>query len=144
ARLRGGRVATTVSTEDKAAFVRQLGAEQPIFYRSEDFVDRAKDWTAGAGLDVALDNVGAEQMQRMFRAMAPYGRIVTLMGTPPDDPDQTAYVMNLTIHNVMMLTPMLLGRRDLLDAQARRVERGMELLASGRLQLHVSEVFALA
>ncbi len=144
ARLRGARVVTTVSTGDKAAFVQRLGAEQPIFYRSEDFVVRAKDWTGGAGLDVALDNVGAEQMQRTFRAMAPYGRVVTLMGTPGDDQDQTAYVMNLTIHNVMMLTPMLLGRQDLLDAQANRVEQGIDLLASGRLQLHVSDVFALA
>jgi hypothetical protein len=38
--------------------------------------------------------------------MAPYGRIVTLMGTPGDDAESTAYNQNLTLHNVMMLTPM--------------------------------------
>jgi len=142
--LRGARVATTISSEAKAVFVEKLGAERPILYRTEDFVDRAKEWTGGKGLDVALDNVGAEQMRRSFRAMAPYGRVVTLMGTPSDDEDQTAYVMNLTIHNVMMLTPMLLGRQDLLDAQASRVEQGMALLATGKLDVHVSEVFDLA
>ena len=144
ARLRGARVATTVSSDDKAAFVRKLGAERPILYRTEDFVAGAKEWTGGKGLDVALDNVGAELMQRSFRAMAPYGRLVTLVGMPSDDAEQTAYVMNLTIHNVMMLTPMLLDRQDLLDAQARRVEQGMALLAEGTLDVHVSEVFALA
>lgn len=143
AKLRGARVAATVSSEAKAAFVQELGAELPINYRAEDFVDRSKEWTDGKGLEVALDNVGAEQMQRTFRAMAPYGRIVTLMGTPSDDTDLTAYVMNLTIHNVMMLTPMLIGRQDLLDAQAKRVEEGMALLAAGKLDVHVSEVFPL-
>jgi NADPH2:quinone reductase len=144
ASLRDARVAATVSSEAKADFLRGLGAERPIFYRTVDFVNEVKDWTGGKGADAALDNIGAEGMQRTFRAMAPYGRVVTLMGTPSDDADQTAYVMNLTIHNVMMLTPMLLGRQDLLDAQAGRIEQGIALLAEGRLKVHVSEIFALA
>jgi NADPH2:quinone reductase len=144
ARLRGARVAATVSSEEKAAFVRKLGVERPILYRSADFVNEVKDWTGGKGAEVALDNIGAEGMQRTFRAMAPYGRVVTLMGTPSDDADLTAYVMNLTIHNVMMLTPMLLGRQDLLDAQAARVAQGVSLLAAGKLKVDVAETFALA
>lgn len=144
AHLRGARVAATVSSEAKSEFVRDFGVERPILYRQTDFVDEVKAWSAGKGAEVALDNIGAEGMQRTFRAMAPYGRVVTLMGTPADDADLTAYVMNLTIHNVMMLTPMLLGRQDLLDRQAERVAQGIALLAEGRLKLHVAESFALA
>jgi NADPH2:quinone reductase len=83
-------------------------------------------------------------MQKTFLAMAPYGRIATLMGTPADDAEVTAYVQNLSIHNVMMLTPMLLERQDLLDAQARRVEQGMALLAGGKLNVHIAATFPLA
>jgi NADPH2:quinone reductase len=144
ASLRGAHVATTVSSDEKAAFVRDLGAERPVLYRSQDFVEEARAWTGGQGVDVALDNVGAEAMQRTFRAMAPYGRVVTLMGTPSDDAEETAYVQNLTIHNVMMLTPMIQGMQDRLDAQARIVEQGMALLSNGDLKIHIAERFDLA
>lgn len=141
AALRGARIATTVSDDDKAAFVQSLGAERPIRYRDEDFVTASRAWTGGRGIDAALDNIGAEGLQRTYRAMAAYGRIVTLMELAADDADETAYLANLTVHAVMMLTPMILGLQDRLDAQARVLERGLALLADGRLAVHVSEVF---
>ena len=141
AALRGAHVAATVSDDDKAGFVQGLGAERPILYPREDFVDAATEWSNGRGLDVALDNIGAEGLQKTYRAMAPYGRIATLMEIAPDDADETAYLANLTLHNVMMLTPMIRGLQDRLDAQARLVEQGMELLSEGRLTVHIAEVF---
>ncbi len=144
ARVAGARVATTVSTAAKAEFAAGLGAERAILYREEDFAVAAREWTGGRGLDVALDNVGAETLQRTFRAMAPYGRIATLMGTPGDDPDGSAYNGNLTLHNVMMLTPMWLGLADRLRRQARHVARAVGWLAEGRIRIHVDRVFPLA
>ena len=144
ATLCGAKVATTVSSDEKAEFVTGLGADMPILYRDQDFVEKAMGWTRGRGLDVALDNVGADAMRNTFHAMAPYGQIVTLMGTPADDADETAYVKNLTIHNVMMLTPMILGLQARLDAQARIVDHGMALLAKKNLKIHIAERFDLA
>lgn len=144
ARLAGARVAATVSNTAKAEFVQGLGAERPILYRSEDFVASARDWTGGKGLDVALDNLGPEAFQRTLMAMAPYGRLVTLMGTPADDAETTAYTRNLTIHNVMMLTPMWLGLREHLKRQAGIVRHCLGLLASGRLKIHIDATFPLA
>ena len=141
ATLRGARVAATVSDDDKAAFVHGLGAERPILYPREDFVEAALDWSGGRGLDVALDNIGAEGLQKTYRAMATYGRIATLMEIAPDDDRESAYLSNLTLHNVMMLTPMIRGLQDRLDAQAHIVDQGMQLLAEGRLQVHIAEVF---
>lgn len=143
AALRGGRVATTVSSDEKADFVRTLGAEKPIFYGQENFVEVARAWTGDRGLDVALDNVGPEALQKTYKAMAPYGRIATLMGTAPDDAEETAYVNNLSIHNVMMLTPMVLNLRDRLAAQAKMVEQGMKLLNEKKLEVHICETFDL-
>jgi NADPH2:quinone reductase len=74
--------------------------------------------------------------------MAPYGRIVTLMGMPGDDADGTAYNRNLTLHNVMMLTPMWFGLTDRLRHQAEIVGKAMALLGSGKLQLHIDSVFS--
>ena len=144
ARLRGARVATTVSSEAKARLVAELGAELPILYRDEDFVEASRAWTDGRGLDVALDNVGAPTLQRTFRAMAPYGRIATLMGTPGDDANTTAYNMNLTLHNVMMLTPMWLGLRDRLRQQAEHIAEAVGWLCEGRLRVVIDRIFPLA
>jgi NADPH:quinone reductase len=143
AKLRGARVATTVSGESKANLVHELGADLAIPYREKDFVAAAMDWTAGHGLDVALDNVGADIMLQTFKAMAPYGRVVTLMGTPGDTPETNAYNGNLTIHNVMMLTPMWLGLSDRLRSQAAHVREGLRLVADGKLRVIVDQVFAL-
>lgn len=137
----GASVATTVSSEAKAELVRALGAERMIDYTTEDFVAAAKEWTQGRGLDAALDNVGPEVLQKTYEAMSPYGRIATLMGTPGDVEGEIAYNHNLSIHNVMMLTPMWLG----LDAERRRqgeiVRTAMDWLQQGKLRVEAISVY---
>ena len=76
--------------------------------------------------------------------MAPYGRIVTLIGTPADDSDVTAYNLNLTIHNVMMLTPMWKRLEERLKGQAMILRQALELVASGRLKIRHAAGFSLA
>ena len=142
AALRGARVAATVSSPEKARIVAGLGAERAINYREADFVDAALNWSGG--INVAFDNSGAEVMQKTFRAMAPYGRIVTLMGTPADDSDLTAYNLNLTIHNVMMLTPMWKRLEERLKGQAMILRQALELIASGKLKIRHAASFSLA
>ena len=143
AALLGARVASTVSSEAKIELVRQLGAERAIAYRREDFVEVAREWTSAQGINVALDNLGAEIFQKTIGAMAPYGRLVTLMGMPADDAEETAYVNNLTIHNVMMLTPMILDMQARLDSQATIVAHGLQLLDEGKLKIAIEREFSL-
>jgi NADPH2:quinone reductase len=139
----GARVATTVSSEAKIELVTKLGAERAIAYRREDFAEAAHEWSEGRGVDVALDNLGAEVFRKTIGVMAPYGRLVTLMGMPGDDDEETAYVQNLTVHNVMMLTPMLLGLQARLDHQATLVARGLQMLARGEIQVVIDSRYDL-
>lgn len=142
ARLRGARVASTVSSAEKAAIVHGLGAECAINYRETDFAEEALRWSGG--LHVALDNAGPEVMLKTYRAMAPYGRIATLMGTPADDAEMTAYNLNLTLHNIMMLTPMWKGLEGRLREQAAILRQALDLVAAGKLVVRQSATFALA
>jgi len=139
----GGRVATTVSSEAKIELATKLGAERAIAYRREDFVEAARAFSEGRGVDVALDNLGAEAFRKTIGAMAPYGRLVTLMGMPGDDEGETAYVQNLSVHNVMMLTPMLLGLQARLDHQAEIVARGLQMLARGEIRVVIDSRYDL-
>ncbi len=143
ARELGARVAATISSAEKADVVRGLGAEIAINYRENDFAVAAREWTDGVGLDVAFDNAGPETFQQTLHAMVPYGRIVTLMGTPGDLEDGTAYNNNLSIHNVMMLTPMWLGLDNERRRQGAIVRRAMQWLEEGRIKVQIAETYPL-
>ena len=140
--LRAARVAATISSPVKARLAAADGADCLINYREADFAEEALRWSGG--LQVGFDNAGAEVMQKTYRAMAPYGRIVSLMGIAPDDADLNAYNLNLTLHNVMMLTPMWKHLADRLKQQAAIIAEALKLVAGGRLKIRVAESFALA
>jgi putative PIG3 family NAD(P)H quinone oxidoreductase len=74
----GARVFTTAGTAAKLDVCRELGAEVGINYRDEDFVERIKDETDGAGVDVILDNMGAKYLARNIDALAVGGRLVSI------------------------------------------------------------------
>jgi putative PIG3 family NAD(P)H quinone oxidoreductase len=74
----GARVFATAGTQAKLDVCRELGAEGTINYRDEDFVERIKDETDGAGVDVVLDNMGAAYLARNIDALAVGGRLVVI------------------------------------------------------------------
>jgi putative PIG3 family NAD(P)H quinone oxidoreductase len=74
----GARVFTTAGTAAKLEFCRELGAEVLVNYREEDFVERVREETDGAGVDVILDNMGAKYLARNIDALATGGRLVTI------------------------------------------------------------------
>jgi putative PIG3 family NAD(P)H quinone oxidoreductase len=74
----GARVFTTAGSAAKLDVCRELGAEVTINYRDEDFVERVKDETDGAGVDVVLDNMGAQYLARNVDVLAVGGRLVSI------------------------------------------------------------------
>jgi NADPH2:quinone reductase len=78
AKVLGARVATTVDSDAKAQLVRELGADLVIDVRSRDFVRDVLAWTDGAGVDVAVDNLGGPVLQKTIAATRVGGTIVTM------------------------------------------------------------------
>jgi putative PIG3 family NAD(P)H quinone oxidoreductase len=56
----------------------ELGAEATIDYRSEDFAERIQDVTAGRGVDITLDFIGAPYFHKNVASLAVDGRIIQL------------------------------------------------------------------
>ena len=75
---RGHKVFATAGSAEKCAACEKLGATRAINYREEDFVDVTKQMTNGKGVDVILDMVGGEYIERNFRALAVWGRLVNI------------------------------------------------------------------
>ena len=76
AKALGSRVFTTVGGGEKVQPCLDLGAERVIDYREEDFVQVVKDATRNRGVDVILDMVGGDYVQRNLSALAVEGRLV--------------------------------------------------------------------
>ena len=75
---RGHKVFATAGSAQKCAAIARLGATRAINYREEDFVEVVKKETGGKGVDVILDMVGGDYIQRNMSAAALWGRIVNI------------------------------------------------------------------
>jgi NADPH:quinone reductase-like Zn-dependent oxidoreductase len=78
ARWRGAHVTATSSGRD-ADFVRDLGAEEVIDYRTQRFEDEVAD------LDLVFDTVGGDTWERSWDVLGPRGRLVSIaVPRPPE------------------------------------------------------------
>ena len=76
AKALGSRVFATVGGPEKIQACLELGAERAIDYRQDDFVRASKALTDNRGVDVILDMVGGDYVQRNLSALAVDGRLV--------------------------------------------------------------------
>ena len=74
----GARVFATAGAPEKLALCAELGADVPINYRDQDFVEVVRESTGGKGVDVILDNMGAKYLGRNVDALATEGRLVVI------------------------------------------------------------------
>lgn len=74
----GAMVITTVGNPAKATFCREIGADHAINYREQDFVAEVAQITAKRGVDVVLDMVGGDYIERNLKCLALEGRLVII------------------------------------------------------------------
>ena len=85
AKLHGARVLASAGSDAKLAKARELGADDCINYTTHDLAEEARRLTGGRGVDMVVENVGAEIMEKSIRAMARNGRVVTCGATAGND-----------------------------------------------------------
>jgi len=78
ARAVGARSVATAGSEEKCRATLEFGAEAAIDYTRVDFVEKVLEFTGGGGVDVVLDIVGGEYLNRDLRALATEGRIACI------------------------------------------------------------------
>jgi NADPH2:quinone reductase len=74
----GAKVIVTVGSKEKADACVKLGADHAINYKTQDFVAEVKTATGGKGVEVILDMIGGEYVDRNYDAAAVDGRIVQI------------------------------------------------------------------
>lgn len=78
AKLAGARVLATGRRENDA-FIRDLGADEVIDYRTTRFEDEVLRLTGGNGVDAAYDTVGGDTIPRSIGCVRAYGKLATIV-----------------------------------------------------------------
>lgn len=78
ARAVGARVITTAGSDEKCRAALEIGAEVAINYKTADFVEKVHEYTTKRGVDVVLDIVGGDYINRDLHVLATEGRIAVL------------------------------------------------------------------
>jgi NADPH2:quinone reductase len=76
AKRRGATVYGTVSTPEKAAFIKSLGADEAILYTDTDFLDAIMTLTDGQGVEAVYDSVGKDTVAGSIRCLAKRGMLI--------------------------------------------------------------------
>ncbi|MDA2804025.1 type I polyketide synthase [Nocardiopsis suaedae] len=78
ARMCGAEVIATAGSGAKRSLLRRLGVRHVLDSRSLDFAYRVRELTGGRGVDVVLNSLAGEALQRSLEVLAPFGRFVEL------------------------------------------------------------------
>ncbi len=78
AKLKGAKVIATAGTVEKRGFLEMLGADHVLDSRSLDFVSGVRRLTDGEGVDLVLNSLFSEAMERSIELVKPFGRFLEL------------------------------------------------------------------
>jgi len=140
----GARVITTAGSDEKCQACLDLGAERAVNYKDEDFVEAAREFGGGSGVDVILDMVGGDYLPRNIKALAPDGRhvnIAFLRGSKVELNFMHVMLKRLTLTG-STLRPQPVERKGEIARQLR--ERVWPLIAKGEIKPVVHATFPLA
>lgn len=143
AKIIGANVITTVSSNEKADFVKSLGADEVIFYNQTDFTADVNRLTENRGADLVLDTVGINVFKASIPCTAHFGRLVTLLDASNVDLNE-ARMRNLLIGFELMLTPMLRDLDSERDKQILLLKQCANFINEGKLKIHVSHILPLS
>ncbi len=142
AREFGARVFATAGSEEKSRFCESLGAFA-VNYREQDFVEALMTATAGEGVDVILDMVGGDYLQRNLSCLKPGGRLVQIAF---QNGPKTQINLTPILLKRLTLTGFTLRPRSVEEKAAiarALLENVWPLLESGRVKPVIHTVFPL-
>jgi NADPH2:quinone reductase len=143
AKQAGAKVLATASSDDRLERLKPLGLDEGINYATHDFVAEARRITGGSGVDVIVDSVGGENLQRSLASLAYRGRCVSV-GDASRGARDPLDVSGMRPNN-QLLTGYFLGGELFFGTRAYgMVAEQIGAVATGRLKVVVDRTFPLA
>ena len=138
----GAKVITTASSEGKLELSKSLGSDITINYSEKDFESEINNITEGKGVDLVLECVGGEVLEKSVRCLSSYGRLVSYgnaSGVPANLPSTDITSANRTVIGFSM------GRSPVgsLDHQS-AMEELFPMIPNGKVKLIVDSVLPMS
>lgn len=143
-RLSKAKVIVTAGSTEKLAFCQELGADELINYKTQDFEKEVQKITNGRGVDVILDFIGASYWQKNLASIAVDGRWVLigmLGGTIVPEIDLGILISK----RVQLIGTLLTPRSDSYKAQLTQefMDNVGPYLADGQVKPIIDSTFPL-
>lgn len=139
----GATVIGTVGTDEKAALAKAAGCDHTIVYSRENFAQRVREITNGAGVPVVYDSVGAATWEGSLDCLAPLGMMVTFGNASGKPPAIEPGV--LAAKGSLFLTRPSLGHyvptKDALLGAAKEL---FAVVSAGHVKIHINQTYPLA
>jgi NADPH2:quinone reductase len=138
----GARVIGTVSTEEKAKLAREAGADDVIFYTTQDFEAETKRLTDGKGVHVIYDGVGKTTFDQDLNVLRPRGYLA-LFGAS-SGPVPSFELNRLAQKGSLFVTrPTLVHHIASHEELQQRATDVFGMIASGKLKLRIEHLYPL-
>ncbi|MCB0195541.1 MAG: SDR family NAD(P)-dependent oxidoreductase, partial [Anaerolineae bacterium] len=140
AQQRGAEIFATAGSAEKCAYLKQLGIDHVINYHQEDFSAAIQRLTQGYGVDVVLNTLSGDNIQKGLDSLAPGGRYVEIAMTglkAAHSIDLSSLGHNQSLHFIDL--------RRLLKAHPEQVGHYLQtlsqMLRAGEMSVTVDQVF---
>ncbi|WP_437495035.1 SDR family NAD(P)-dependent oxidoreductase [Sorangium sp. So ce1014] len=140
AQARGLEIFATAGSAEKCEYLRRLGVAHAINYRATDFSKAISERTGGQGIDIVLNMLPGDALQKGLDLLAPGGRYIEIAMTALRQAravDLSRLIGNQSIHSIDL-------RRTLLSRPERvrgALEEMVALVEAGRIQPNVGRTF---
>jgi NADPH:quinone reductase len=141
AKLRGGRVIATTSTDEKAALAAAAGADEVIGY--EGFAERALEITGGEGVAAVYDGIGRTTFRDGLRALRPTGRMI-LYGAASGQPEPLELGLLASSGSLYVQRPTLHTYTRTPEQLRARAAQLFGLILGGELDVRIGARYPLA
>lgn len=140
AKLVGGRVIATTSTEAKAQLAREAGADEVLGY--EGFAARAREIAGSEGVAAIYDGVGKTTFYEGLKTLRPFGRMI-LYGAASGQPDPLPVQMLAPAGSLYVQRPTLATYTRTPEMLHERARKLFELLKQGKLDIRIGARYPL-
>lgn len=142
AKALGATVIGTVGSDEKARIAHAHGCDHPIVYTRENFAERVREITGGAGLPVVYDSIGKDTFMDSLRCLRPLGMMVLFGAASGPVPPFDLSLLN-TMGSLYVTRPGIAAytaKREDLVAMADEL---FDVVGSGKVRIEVNQRYLL-
>ncbi|MHB8215194.1 MAG: quinone oxidoreductase family protein [Candidatus Sulfotelmatobacter sp.] len=140
AKIREGRVIGVTSSEEKAKFVIDAGADEVVISKHSDIAKEARRISGGRGVNVVYDGVGKDTFEASLDSLAPGGYLVVYG-------QSSGYVPPIDLMTLQEKGSLFLTRTNgspYIKEHPRYLEQFVEWVKQGKLTIRIDRTYAMA